>query len=126
MRRRKNPLIQSEDEAQRIVCEYLDLCRAIYCHVPNGGKRSKIEAAIFKGLGVKPGVPDLLIFDPPPRFPDYVGVALELKREKGGRLSDEQAEWLEKLRLRGWMAEHHAGSNAAIDWLESLGFGPGK
>ena len=31
-------------------------------HCPNGGKRSKIEASIFKGLGVKAGIPDVLIF----------------------------------------------------------------
>jgi hypothetical protein len=30
-------------------------------HVPNGGWRSPVEAAIQKGLGVKPGVPDLIV-----------------------------------------------------------------
>jgi hypothetical protein len=30
-------------------------------HVPNGGARSVVEGAIFKGLGVKPGVPDLVL-----------------------------------------------------------------
>jgi hypothetical protein len=29
-------------------------------HVPNGGWRSPIEAAILKGQGVRPGVPDLV------------------------------------------------------------------
>jgi hypothetical protein len=30
-------------------------------NVPNGGWRSPIEAAILKGLGVQPGVPDLIL-----------------------------------------------------------------
>lgn len=29
-------------------------------HPPNGGGRSKAEAGIFKAMGVKPGVPDLV------------------------------------------------------------------
>lgn len=34
-------------------------------HVPNGGKRSKVEAARFKAMGVQAGVPDLFL--PVPR-----------------------------------------------------------
>jgi hypothetical protein len=30
-------------------------------HVPNGGWRSRIEAAILKGLGVRAGVPDVFL-----------------------------------------------------------------
>ena len=33
-------------------------------HTPNGGKRSKIEAARFKAMGVRAGVPDLLLAVP--------------------------------------------------------------
>lgn len=33
-------------------------------HIPNGGKRGKIEAAIFKGMGVVAGVPDLCVVRP--------------------------------------------------------------
>jgi hypothetical protein len=32
-----------------------------YAHVPNGGRRSKAEAGAFKAMGVRAGVPDLLI-----------------------------------------------------------------
>ena len=38
-------------------------------HVPNGGWRSPIEAAILKGMGVRAGVPDLIVIKdglPPP------------------------------------------------------------
>ena len=57
-------------------------------HVPNGGARSKVEAAILKAMGVKPGVPDLLL---PIRNSDYSAGWWELK-SGSGRLSDEQIE----------------------------------
>jgi hypothetical protein len=33
----------------------------VYLHVPNGGYRQPAEAAIFSGLGVRAGAPDLLL-----------------------------------------------------------------
>jgi hypothetical protein len=51
--------------------------------VPNGGWRSAIEAAIFKGIGVIAGIPDVLILH------DGHCYALELKSERG-RLTDVQ------------------------------------
>ena len=39
------------------------------CAVPNGGRRTMREARILLREGVEPGVPDLLIFDPPPVDP---------------------------------------------------------
>jgi hypothetical protein len=32
----------------------------VACHTPNWGARSPIEAKIFKGLGVRAGIPDVL------------------------------------------------------------------
>jgi hypothetical protein len=37
-------------------------------HVPNGGYRTRTEAAILQGLGVLPGVADLLILWKPARL----------------------------------------------------------
>ncbi len=57
-----------EDAIQRACIEYLKLEESLgkltFFHVPNGGKRGKVEAAIFKGLGVRPGVSDLVIVLP--------------------------------------------------------------
>jgi hypothetical protein len=50
-------------------------------HVPNGEARDPRTAAKLKWLGVRPGVPDLLL--PMPRGP-YAGLALEMKRRRGG------------------------------------------
>jgi hypothetical protein len=47
-------------------------------HTPNGGWRSPVEAAIFKSLGVRAGVADLLLLH------DGQFFALELKAPAGG------------------------------------------
>lgn len=58
--------------------------RRLLFHVPNGGKRSKVEAAWLKSSGVISGIPDLLII--------WAGKvhAFEMKTEKG-QVSDAQA-----------------------------------
>lgn len=89
----------SEDRLQRAVCQLLDAKRLLYCHVPNGGKRGKREAGRFVGLGVKRGVPDILIFTQP--VCGACGVAIELK-SKTGRVRPEQEKWLQDLRNEGW------------------------
>lgn len=71
-------------------------------HIPNGGKRNKATAARLKREGVKAGVPD--VFLPVPRG-RYHGLFIEMKREKGGRLSQEQKRWLEELSKMGYKAE---------------------
>ena len=61
MPRRRN---QPEEALQRTVAEYLDRALpedAVWFHCPNGGARTKAEAGVFKALGVKPGIPDILI-----------------------------------------------------------------
>lgn len=123
---KRNPLKQSEDEAQKIVCQWLDLKGLLYCHPFNGGKRSRVEAARYTALGVKPGVPDLLIFHTPP-YMTWIpngricrGVALELKASEGGRVSPAQHVWHRELTEIGWLVACHHGSNSAIDWLENL------
>jgi hypothetical protein len=68
-----------EDGIQRAVVQYLDILKnkglLTYIHPPNGGARTKIEASIFKGLGVRAGAPDLWII----RSEDGKAMVLELK-----------------------------------------------
>jgi hypothetical protein len=59
---------RAEDRIQIGIIKYL---RAVLpareyrvCHIPNGGKRSKIEAAIFKRMGVLAGIADIIIVGP--------------------------------------------------------------
>lgn len=58
-------------------------------HVPNGGHRSMSVAKSMKREGVKPGVPDLFV-------PEWC-LWIEMKRQKGGRLSADQKAWIKYL-----------------------------
>ena len=49
----------------------------VYFHVPNGGYRSRSEGAKFKAMGVRAGVPDLILFHQGRLH------CLELKSDKG-------------------------------------------
>jgi hypothetical protein len=62
-------------------------------------------------------VPDVLIFEP---LAGHVGVAIELKRVKGGKVSPEQERWLGWLRARGWCAFVARGADEAMARLEEL------
>lgn len=99
-----------EDNLQRTVAQYLDLRGWLWLHCPNGGKRNPREAARLKGMGVKPGVPDVLIFEQwrevrgsEPTVFEFsgFGIAIELKSPKG-RTTKTQDAWLAGLRRRGW------------------------
>ena len=70
-------------------------------HVPNGGWRSPKVANALKRQGVKPGPPDYNL-DIPRGI--YHGLRIELKRRKGGSLSDYQREWILWLLSQGYCA----------------------
>lgn len=70
-------------------------------HIPNGGSRHPVEAARLKAQGVKAGVSD--IFLPVPRN-EYHGLWIEMKREKGGRVTEAQTEWIARMREQGYCA----------------------
>ena len=90
-------------------------------HCPNGGSRNAREAHNLRMQGVKPGIPDICL---PVARRGYHGLYIEMKRRKGGRLSDEQAAMLEALREQGYCAWVCKGANDAIDLItEYLGNG---
>lgn len=84
-------------------------------HIPNGGRRSKSEAARFKSEGVKPGVPDLFL---PVARGKWHGLFIEMKRMKGGRVQDVQRKWMEKLRSQGYYATVCHGWQEASEALQ--------
>ncbi len=121
-----------EDDIQRALFQWITLATpripqlALAFHPANGGKRDPREAARLKGLGVRPGVPDVMI--PVPQMMDWsdkkrplilspmkswdddypdrrevtcTGLAIELKSATGV-LSKNQKWWLEKLGHEGW------------------------
>ena len=90
-----------EENEQLALVQWLELHKVKFTHVPNEGRHKVQYRVKQKQLGVKPGIPDILIFDPPPACPENVGVAIELKRQKGGRVTPEQTAWLEHLKGKG-------------------------
>ena len=92
---------------------------ALMYHIPNGGSRNAIEAHNLKLQGVKPGVPDICL---PVARGQYHGLYIELKRRKGGKVSQEQKEWLDALREQGYKAEIAWGwedaRNMIIEYLK--------
>ena len=69
-----------EQQIQRAVFEHLAVRAAstvFAFHPANGGWRSRVEAAILKGMGVRAGVPDIIAIK------DARCYALELKASNG-------------------------------------------
>jgi hypothetical protein len=92
--------MKPEESLQRTCVALLRLYEArgwlSYCHVPNGGQRTKAEAGVFKALGTRAGVPDLLVF-----LPGGVLLQVELKAGRG-KLSPAQRAWHETMKSLGF------------------------
>lgn len=89
-------------------------------HTPNElAARSGREGAQNKALGVKAGIPDVLISDRVPGKPEIRGVAIELKVE-GRKPSKAQRWWLEKLERDGWLTFVCQGAEEAKKVLRRL------
>jgi hypothetical protein len=112
-RRRTSP----EAGIQRAVIQHLRIRGAVGLfafHPANGGYRTPVEAAIFKGLGVVPGVPDVVIVH---RGRVY---GLELKAD-GGKLTTIQTEVHEKLMAAGAEVATACGIDEALHQLDQWG-----
>jgi hypothetical protein len=106
-----------EQVIHRAVWQHVDarlVANAFAYHVPNGGARSKVEAAIFSGLGVVPGVPDLILIHDGHTF------GLEIKCD-GGRVSDDQRQVHDRMQAAGATVAVAFGLDAALHQLEQWG-----
>jgi len=112
----------TEAEIQKELARVLDHAGLCWTATANGGKRDKRTAASLKAQGLKPGVPDILIFNSPPHHPEAKGLALELKRAKGGRASPHQKIWISELERLGWIATITHGLDQALDELIKAGY----
>jgi VRR-NUC domain len=112
----------SEEAIQRTVFEHIRRRRApgvFAFHPRSGGQDQHRLAGINVGLGVKSGVPDVVVIK------DGVPFALELKTESG-KLSRDQARVLRELRTVGVDADVAYGLDAAIRWLQDRGILRGR
>ena len=109
-RRRQQP----EQRLQRAIVAHLKWRAAPDCfwlHHANGKWRSAVEGAIFKSIGVRPGVPDLILIHRARNF------ALEIKTERG-RLTAAQAATHEAMRAAGATVATAVGIDDALAALE--------
>jgi hypothetical protein len=65
-------------------------------------------------MGTIAGVPDLCI---PIPSGSYHGLYIELKRQKGGKVSSEQSDWLAFLREKGYYAQVAKGFDEAKEMI---------
>ena len=106
-----------EQQIQRAVFEHLAIRAAstvFAFHPANGGWRSRVEAAILKGMGVRAGVPDIIAVK------DGQCYALELKAS-GGRLTPVQRDAHAALVAAGATVAVAYGLDDALARLEAWG-----
>lgn len=86
--------------------------------VPNH-MRSRIAAEATR-RGMQAGAPDLIIVEPAPFTGQHT--AIEMKRSKGGKLSEAQLHAHSAMNANGWCVVVGRGANDAIAKLEALGY----
>jgi len=101
-----------EEHEQTKVCVYLAKRGLPYFCIPNGGKRGMFEAMRLKRSGVMAGIPDLMI---PIACGKWHGLFLEMKKEKGGVVSEAQKYWIGILREQNYKVEVCHGADHAIN-----------
>jgi len=95
-----------EEDEQRSLFEWVNWMSGripeleLLLHIPNGGKRNKLEAIRLKREGVRAGVPDLFL---PVARGKYHGMFVELKAGKG-KPTNPQKEWIRRLNEQGYHA----------------------
>lgn len=110
----RKPKPRLEDEEQKAVVKFLKINfpKALYCASAGGMRTSMKQAIKMKAMGYVAGFPDLFIYEPNGM---YSGLAIEMKRTKGGLVSEEQKEWLKRLNERNFKAVVCYGALDAIN-----------
>lgn len=84
-------------------------------HIPNEGKRSRVTGARLVAEGLKRGVPDICL---PVARGGCHGLYIELKRERSGRPTAEQTEWMDALMRQGYAVSLCHGWERAAGVIE--------
>lgn len=110
----KNRYIPKEAEEQETFFEWCAMHKELrWVHaIPNGGSRHPAEARHLKAQGVKRGVSDIFV---PIARNGLHGLYIEMKRRKGGRVSDEQRRFIRDMVAQGYGATICFGADDAID-----------
>ena len=119
------PPVPTEHQEQVVFFQWISYhptIRDLTFAIPNGGSRHKLEAVNLKAEGVRAGVPDIFIALPMGKFH---GLFIEMKRQKGGVLSDVQKGWIERLAEQGYVARVCKGFFEAKETVERYLLGNG-
>lgn len=113
-------IVPTEHQEARIFMQWCKLQGYLFTHVknetgrPQAGRRVRNYKAMWDFIdGVRAG------------FPDFVVVAkgkvlfIELKRVKGGKISEAQQEWIDALCAAGAIAGVCKGAEEAIKFIEA-------
>ena len=109
--------IPTEDQEQMAIFYWAGMAQgaipelALLYAIPNGGKRAIATAKRMKATGTKAGIPDICL---PVARGGYHGLYVELKRVRGGMVSDNQRSWIQALTKQGYKAVVCRGSEEAI------------
>lgn len=92
--------LTQEQKLQESCVKFLKLQypNLLFTHVPNEGKKSAFERFLYKIMGVRTGISDILIFKP---SNGYNGLAIELKVGKN-KTTDLQNKFLKDIYDCGW------------------------
>lgn len=106
----------------QLSCSVADLLRRSstpgwqWTHFPAGETRTKSAGERLKRMGLQPGWPDYILLPPTGDPAWFAGVRfLELKRGKGGRVSEAQEVF------QGWCAANGYAWELAKDLIEAIG-----
>ena len=115
--------VPSEHEEQVTIFQWANLLSSHYPQlrmlyaIPNGSYKSKQSARKFAAEGLKSGVPDICL-PVPSADGQYHSLYIELKRKQGGKVSDQQKEWIGSLQFYGNQAYVCKGSDEAIETIK--------
>lgn len=109
----------SEDDEEEKLANYCDVRHWRHTHFSNETyTTSWNQKRKMKKLGVHSGLPDHFILMP--RYDGIIPVYIEMKRQKGGTISDEQFNWINALRLANQYATVCEGGDEAIEYANAV------
>lgn len=110
----------SEDDEEHVLSDYCDVRGWRHTHFSNETyTTSWKQKNKMKYLGVHSGVPDHLVLVPNKSGRFYT-VYVEMKRQKGGTISDSQFEWIMDLLTAGQYVAVCEGGSEAVEYVEAV------
>jgi len=109
------PLVPLEEEEQAVVVEYLELKGHKFTSIPNSTfTKSWSVKRRNKEQGLRAGLPDLVCI-----VNDNL-IWIEMKRTKGGTVSQAQKDWIAALEAAGQTVRVCKGAEAAIEFIKEI------